>query len=91
MARARATARITGKGQVQVPQVVRQTIGADIGDDLIFVLTDEGKVVVEVLKRARLSELGGSLPTGHPFVGTDEEEAAVRDRVASRTARGEEA
>lgn len=85
----RATARITGKGQVQVPRVVRQSIGAEIGDDLIFVVTDEGKVVVEVLKRARLSELGGSLPTGRPFAGIEEEEAAVRERVARRTARGE--
>lgn len=83
----RVTARITGKGQVQIPRVVRQRIGAEIGDDLIFIVTDEGKVVVEVVKRMRLLELGGSLPTGRPFAGTDEEEAAVRERVASRSSR----
>ena len=85
----RVVARITGKGQVQVPRAVRQHMGAEIGDYLIFVVTDEGKVVVEVLKRARLSELGGSLPTGRPFAGIDEEEAAVRRQVARRTVRGE--
>ncbi len=85
----RVVARITGKGQVQVPRAVRQRMGAEIGDDLIFVVTDEGKVVVEVLKRARLSELGGSLPTGRPFPGIDEEEAVVRQRVARRTVRGD--
>ncbi len=82
-----ATARITGKGQVQVPQVVRQAIGAEIGDDLVFVIADDGQVIVEVIKRTRLSDLGGSLPTGRPFVGTDEEEAAVRARVAGNVAR----
>ncbi len=84
------TARITGKGQVQVPQAVRQAIGAEVGDELVFIITEEGKVAVDVLKRPRLSELGGSLPTGRPFVGVDEEEAAVRASVANRLGRGGE-
>lgn len=74
-----ASARITGKGQVQVPLSIRKRMGAEIGDDLLFRLTDEGRVVVELIKRPSLRQLGGTLRSERPFPGTEEEEAGTRE------------
>ncbi|TDA70279.1 MAG: AbrB/MazE/SpoVT family DNA-binding domain-containing protein [Clostridia bacterium] len=84
MTEVRASARITGKGQVQVPLSIRKKMGAEIGDDLLFRLTDEGQVVVELRKRPSLRQLGGAFRSERPFPGIEEEEAGAREAWVAR-------
>jgi len=90
MAEIRAAARITGKGQVQVPLSIRKAVGAEIGDDLLFAVTDDGRITVEVRKRTRLRDLGGVLRTERQFPGIEEEEAGVREAWVRRRQAGTE-
>ncbi len=76
--------RITGKGQVQLPIKIRNTIGAEIGDELLFKQKDNGEIVVELVKKQSLSHLAGALPTKKKFVGIEEEEGKTREKVAEK-------
>lgn len=40
-------AKVTSKGQVTIPLEIRQKLGLEAGSRIDFVLTDEGRVVVE--------------------------------------------
>lgn len=42
--------RIRAKGQVTVPENVRDFLGIKEGDDLAFYITDEGKVMIQPLQ-----------------------------------------
>jgi bifunctional DNA-binding transcriptional regulator/antitoxin component of YhaV-PrlF toxin-antitoxin module len=84
MTETQASARITGKGQVQVPLSIRKKIGAEIGDDLLFRLTDEGQVIVELRKRPSLRQLGGAFRSERPFPGIEEEETGARKSWVAR-------
>ena len=70
-------ARVTSKGQVTIPVEVRQALGIERGDGLLFEVTREGAASVQVVKRRRLSELYGALPATRSFPG----KRAVRDEV----------
>lgn len=70
-------ARVTSKGQVTIPVEIRQALGIERGDGLLFELTRKGCASVQVVKRPRLSELYGALPATRPFPG----KGAVRGEV----------
>jgi len=42
-----ATSTITGKGQIQLPAEIRKAIGADIGDNVIFIVQDNKEIVLK--------------------------------------------
>ena len=44
------TARVTTKGQITIPQRVRQQMGIQTGDVLAFVAQEDGTVVVQKLR-----------------------------------------
>lgn len=85
-----AQARITGKGQVQVPVSVRKKLGAEIGDYVLFQSEGDGRIYLDVRKQTRLAELGGVLKEeARPFAGLDVEEygtrkAWIRKRVGEK-------
>lgn len=54
-------AKLTGKGQVQVPKPVRDALGAGRGDDLVFRVGETGAIYVTCEPRKTLSELAGVL------------------------------
>jgi AbrB family looped-hinge helix DNA binding protein len=53
-------AKITSKGQITVPKVIRDELGVSPGDRLDFTFVD-GQVVVTPVRRRRLPELFGVL------------------------------
>ncbi len=78
---------ITGKGQIQLPAKIRQAIGAEVGDEILFKLKENGQMSVELLKRKKLSELAGSLKTDKKFPGIEKEEEMTRRKVAEKAGR----
>jgi AbrB family looped-hinge helix DNA binding protein len=73
-----AQAKITGKGQVQLPAVIRKRLGAEVGDFLVFKSTENGHVLLELRKQKRLTELAGALKATQPFPGVEAEEEETR-------------
>jgi antitoxin PrlF len=76
-------ARVTAKGQVTIPADVRKSLGIQQGDDLVFEMTPSRGLHLRLLKRARLSDLFGSLPATHSYPGKE----AVRAEMARQLAR----
>jgi looped-hinge helix DNA binding domain, AbrB family len=70
-------ARVTSKGQVTIPADVRKVLGIEQGDDLVFEVTPERSVQLKLVKKRRLSDLYGSLPSNRPFPGKE----VVRESV----------
>lgn len=72
-------ARVTSKGQVTVPLDVRRKLDLQPGDELIFEINSQGELKVKIIKRKKLSELYGSLPTSRPYPGKEKirEETAI--------------
>jgi AbrB family looped-hinge helix DNA binding protein len=67
------------KGQITLPREVRDALHVEEGDDVAFIITDEGTVVLTGLK---------SIPADQAWFWTDEWQAGERE--ASRQAdRGE--
>ncbi len=52
-------ARVTSKGQVTVPKAIREALGIQEGDSLLFTIRDK-QVVLE--KTPSFLDLGGSVP-----------------------------
>ena len=75
-----STARVTSKGQVTIPADVRRALKIDQGDDLVFEVTSERSAELKVLKRTRLSDLFGALPSTRPFAGKE----ATREEVGRK-------
>ncbi len=82
--------RITGRGQIQIPARIRKAIGADIGDEIEFVLNDSGEIRVRLIKRKKLSELAGALHKRREFPGLEKEEEATKKRVSEKVAKKHE-
>jgi AbrB family looped-hinge helix DNA binding protein len=65
-----ATATVTSKGQVTIPAALRQQLGIERGDRLLFAVED-GTLRVRVVKRRKLSDFYGILPATHPYPGME--------------------
>jgi bifunctional DNA-binding transcriptional regulator/antitoxin component of YhaV-PrlF toxin-antitoxin module len=72
-------ARITSKGQVTLPVVVRRRYKLEAGDEISFHMEAGGLRILPLRKR-RLSELRGILPATKPYIGRD----AIRDEVGRK-------
>lgn len=81
--------RITGKGQLQLPKKIRMSIGAEIGDELLFKQKDNGEIVLELVKKQKLLDLAGVLPVKKKFTGVDTEETVTRELVAEKVGKYE--
>jgi antitoxin PrlF len=80
----KATSKLSSRGQVVIPIEIRKTLGLKEGDDLTFILNEDGKIKVEVLKKQRLSELLGILKTNKPFQPVDEIRKEVYRNMAEK-------
>jgi antitoxin PrlF len=56
------TSTLSSKNQVTVPSKIREIIGAEPGDQIIFTLNKSNEVVVKVNKKDSLLSLFGSMP-----------------------------
>ena len=61
-------ARISSKGQLTIPQEIRERYGLDTGDEVEFIPEEKGAYLVP-LKRKKLTDLYGILPATRPWVG----------------------
>lgn len=69
--------KITSKGQITVPKVVRETLALLPGDRLSFVIHDDGTVTVEA-ETVDLTSLRGVLTAGGRHVSIEEMGDAIR-------------
>lgn len=67
-------ARITSKGQVTIPKRIRDRLGLDEGEEIEFVLTDDGELKVRLKKPAmeRLREVKATIAAHHDEIDIDE-------------------
>ena len=79
-------AKVTYKGQVTIPKTIRQQLGIEDGDSVLFQF-EEGKVIMKRVKRANLLDLYGAFPATRPFPGEEAIRAEVRRHVAEKVTR----
>lgn len=80
-------ATLTSKGQITIPRDVREQLGLNAGDKLLFEVEGES-VRLRVLKPSSLGDLKGSLPAKRPYPGREGEREAARRSVARRVLGG---
>jgi AbrB family looped-hinge helix DNA binding protein len=67
-----ADATLTAKGQTTIPKEIRERLGLEAGDKLVFTVLSDGTVVMRA-KTLRLRDLAGSLTRpNQPKVGIGE-------------------
>ncbi len=75
------SAKITSKGQITIPKLVRDTLGVRSGDRVHFVIRTDG--VVEMFPRTRdLLSLAGMLKSKESGVSVKDMDAAIGEAVA---------
>ncbi|MBB6284233.1 AbrB/MazE/SpoVT family DNA-binding domain-containing protein [Geobacillus subterraneus] len=87
----KATSKLSSRGQVVIPAEIRKTLGLAEGDDLTFIVNENGEIKVEITKKYRLSQLIGILKTKQPFRPVEEiRNEAYRTMGAKELKDGEE-
>jgi AbrB family looped-hinge helix DNA binding protein len=80
-----ATATITAKGQITIPKAVRQALGLDRGDQVVFVLED-GRAVLHPVRRRGVQSVRGIARGRVSYAGRAAEREAARRLVAEHAA-----
>lgn len=70
------TAKVTFKGQVTIPKVVREQLGIREGDEVVFIPLG-ARAIIERLPRPSARQLRGVLASSQPYPGRD----ALRDQA----------
>jgi AbrB family looped-hinge helix DNA binding protein len=73
------TATLTSKGQITIPQPVRDALGLKPGQKLDFHVLPDGRIEVEVLRQASLEELKGLLPKANKRLSLEDMDAAIAE------------
>jgi AbrB family looped-hinge helix DNA binding protein len=76
-------AKITGKGQVTIPQEVRERLRLRRGHRVQFIVEDGGRVLIKPVSN-RLSDLAGCLPKPKRTASLEEMDDGIRRAVAER-------
>ena len=79
-----ATATLTSKGQITMPQAVRQTLGLQTGDRVAFVADETGGYKVIALRKDVKALRGRFAGRGKQPVSVDDMAAAVQAEAAVR-------
>ena len=76
-----AVSKVTTKGQITIPKAVRAVLGVEAGDQVEFVVREDG--VVEMVARTRsLMSLAGVLGTRRLGVSIEDMDAGIREQVS---------
>lgn len=78
-----SASKITAKGQITVPKVVREALALGPGDRIAFHIHDDGTVTVEA-ETVELHTLRGVLKSGRRHVSLEQMNEAVRQSAARR-------
>ena len=73
-----AVAKLTSKGQLVIPQVIRQHLHLQQGDSVDFIIQDDGEVVVRPATRD-VRDLKNILPKPKKAVSLAEMDRAMRE------------
>ncbi len=73
-----AVAKLTSKGQLVIPQAIRQHLHLQQGDSVDFIIQDDGEVVVRPATRD-VRDLKNILPKPKKAVSLGEMDRAVRE------------
>jgi AbrB family looped-hinge helix DNA binding protein len=79
-----ATATLTSKGQITMPQAVRQTLGLQTGDRVAFVADSAGGYIVIALRKDVKALRGRFAGRTKQPVSLDDMAAAVQAEAAAR-------
>jgi antitoxin PrlF len=80
------SAKITSKGQITIPKVVRDSLGVQTGDRIHFLVREDG--VVEMFPRTRdLLSLAGLLRPKVLGVSLEDMDAGIADAVVAEFGR----
>lgn len=71
-------ATVTGKGQVTLPQRIRERLGIETGDKLLFDIQDD-QLHVRVIHGRDISALFASLPGVETYAGDEAETRAAHE------------
>ena len=77
---------ITKKGQVTIPQIVREKLQVGYGDKVEFSLNEQGQVILQPVK-TNLNGLYGILEKDKPDLNIEEQRQAARDWVSGQRGR----
>ncbi|MGQ3054072.1 MAG: AbrB/MazE/SpoVT family DNA-binding domain-containing protein [Roseateles sp.] len=67
-----ADATLTAKGQTTIPKEIRERLGLEAGDKLVFTALSDGTVVMRAKTRSLLDLAGSLTRPGQPTVAVDE-------------------
>lgn len=67
-----ADATLTAKGQTTIPKEIRERLGLEAGDKLVFTVLSDGTVVMRAKTRSLLDLAGSLTRPNQPTVGVDE-------------------
>ena len=76
-----AAARVTCKGQITIPKVIREALGVDDGDHVVFRMEGDRAVIA---RTPSLLDMAGSFTAPAPTRGTQWDEVVVRARSSRR-------
>lgn len=79
-----AEARLSTKGQLVIPKVVREHLGVKQGDQLDFIIRDDGEVTIRPAT-GDVRELKGILPRPAKAVSLDSMQEAIRQRAGRKS------
>lgn len=75
---------LTSKGQVTIPQDVRERLHAGAGDKLSWEIQDEGSVIVRKVGRRTVAEMAGLLGRPRRSATIEEMDAAIADYLREK-------
>ena len=76
-----AIAKLTSKGQVTIPKVVRDTLHVHTGDKLEFIVTQNGEVLIRPVTKKVDDVFGRLRKPGRKPVSVEEMDLAIRERL----------
>ncbi len=75
---------LTSKGQITIPQDVRETLQVDSGDKLSWDIQEDGSVVVRKARRRTVAQLAGLLGKPKRAATVEEMDAAIGRRMKEK-------
>jgi AbrB family looped-hinge helix DNA binding protein len=80
-------AKVTSKGQVTIPKPIREELGIEEQDRLLFTV-EAGRLIGTPVSSQALSDLYASLPASRPFPGRERIREVLGKDLGKKIARG---
>ncbi|KUO95226.1 AbrB/MazE/SpoVT family DNA-binding domain-containing protein [Ferroacidibacillus organovorans] len=77
--------KITSKFQITIPSEIREAVGANVGDQVLFQVNEKGEIVIRPLRIPTVDEVYGSLHQEKiSYIPLDEARRITHDELAAR-------